>query len=166
MTLQELLHIQLHGEDNLREQKAQREVATCIDEEYDFFIGTKRAEEVLKTIDNKLPYVPGIKKAINFLKVSESKTLKEETMTDNGARILLHDALRGLEESVHILESNKHGYNSADKRDLAKIYASLLFSAQTLGDKHSIHVEDLKFKNDEMTEFVAEDFKYIAREVF
>jgi len=166
MTLQELLHIQLHGEENLREQKAQEEVALYIDEEYNFFVGTKRAENVLSAIDRELPYVPGIKKAIDFLKVNESKVLKEDTLTTNGARILLHDALRGLEESVHILESNKHGYNSADKRELAKIYASLLFEAQIMGERHGIEVDDLDFKNDEMKQFVAEDFKYIAKEIF
>lgn len=166
MTLQDLLHIQLYGEENLREQEAQKEVASCIDEEYDFFVGTKRAESVLESIDKELPYVSGINKAIMFFKVNENRVLKEEKMTQNGVRILLHDALKGLEESVHILESNRHGYNTADKRELAKIYASLLFEAQLIGDEYNITVDDLMFKNDEMRQFVAEDFRYIAREVF
>lgn len=165
MTLQELLYIQLHGEKNLIEEAVKKDVASCINEEFNFFTGTKRAEHILEGLDQNLPYIAGLRKAIEFLKVYESKTLKEETLSKNGAKILLHDTFRGLLESINSLEKSTIVFNRANKKELAKVYSTLLFEAQTLGEKYDVDVEDLVFKNEEMKNLVIEDFNLIVSEV-
>jgi hypothetical protein len=165
MTLQELLYIQLHGEKNLTEGAVKKDVASCIDEEFNFFTGTKRAERILEGLDESLPYVAGLRKAVEFMKVYENKTLKEENLSKNGAKILLHDAFKGIFESIHNLEKSTISYNRANKKELAKVYSTLLFEAQLLGEKYDVDVDDLKFKNEEMKNLVVEDFNLIASEV-
>ena len=165
MTLQELLYIQLHGEKNLAEESVKKDVASCIDEEFNFFTGTKRAEHILEGLEQTLPYITGLRKAIEFLKVYESKTLKEETLSKNGAKILLHDTFRGLLESINSLEKSTIVFNRANKKELAKVYSTLLFEAQVLGEKYGIDVDDLIFKNEEMKNLVIEDFNLIVSEV-
>ena len=165
MTLKDLLHIQLHGEENLNEEAVKKQVASFIDEEFDLFLGTKRAEHILEGFEESLPYMSGLRKAINFLKVSENKMLKEEIISKNGAKILLHDAMNGIYESIHNLEKSVVVYNRSNKKELAKVYSTLMFEAQMFGDEYGVEVKDFKFKNEEMTELVTQDFKRIAAEV-
>lgn len=165
MTLQDLLYIQLHGEENLIKEAVKKDVASYINEEFNFFVGTKRIERILEGFDENLPYIAGLRKATEFIKVYENKILKEEALSKNGAKILLHDAFNGILESINNLEKSVITYNRSNKKELAKIYATILFEAQLLGDKYGVDVDDLIFKNDEMKNLVVEDFNLIVSEV-
>lgn len=166
MTLKDLLYRELHGEDNLKEQAAKREASLCMDEEFNFFVGTKRVETLLEGIGKNEPYLSGINKAVGFLKVRENKVLNEEKMTKSGAKIIIHDIMTGLKESVHSLESSVRSYSRANKEQLAKIYSTLLFETQQFGEEFGIDVGDLAIENKELKNLIEKDFMSIAEEIF
>lgn len=165
MTLKDLLYRELHGEENLKEQEAKREASLCINEEFDFFVGTKRVETLMEGISKSESYLSGINKAIGFLKVRESKVLNEEKLTASGAKILIHDIMTGLKESVHSLESSVRNYSRANKDKLAKIYSTLLFETQQFGEEFGIEVGNLEVKNKELKNLIEKDFLTIAEEI-
>lgn len=165
MTIRDLLYKEMHGADNLRKQEVRKEALSCMNEDLDFFVGTQRATTLMEGISDSLPYMEGVNKAINFLKVYENKVLKEEKITGLTAKILLHDIMIGLNESVKSLEKSIVGYNNADKETMAKIYSTLLFEAQHIGDTYGVKVNDLRVKNTELQEMIENDFFTLSEEV-
>jgi len=165
MTIRELLYKELHGESVLKATEVREEVSLCVDKDFDFFVGTERVKPLMEGMDQNLPYVPGLNKAIGFLKVYENKILKEEKVTERTAKILLHDIMIGLNESIKALESGVLTYKKADKEKLAKIYSTLLFEAQSIGHLYDVEVNDLRIKNYDLKELIEEDFFTMSEEV-
>lgn len=166
MTIKELLYREMHGEKNLRIQEVKKEVETCIDEDFDFFLGTKRVSNILEGVNTDLPYMNGINKAVGFLKVYEDRILSERKVTPLTAKLLLHDIMMGLNESINTLENSVLFYNRADKEKLAKVYSTILFEAQKIGLDNKVEVDDLRVKNKELQDLIEEDFFTISEEVF
>lgn len=165
MTIKELLYRELNGAENLKIKEVKEEVLSCMNEDFDFFVGTQRVEELLEDVSPEVPYYSGINRAINFLKVYENKTLKEEKITGLTAKILLHDIMMGLNESINALESSILYYKKADKENMAKIYSTLLFEAQHIGDTHKVKVDDLRVKNKELQDLIEKDFFILSEEI-
>lgn len=165
MTIKDLLYRELHGEENLKAKAIKKEVSSCVNEDFDFFVGTKRVSTLLEGVSESLPYMAGINRAISFLKVYESKVLKEQKITPLTASILLHDIMTGLNESVNTLEKSVLSYKNADKEKLSKIYSTILFEAQQMGEKYGVSVEDLRVENTELRDSIERDFFAIGEEI-
>ena len=155
----------MNGIEDLKKKEVKEEVEMSLDEDFDFFVGTKRATTLLEDFPEESSYIAGINKAIGFLKVYERRILNEEKITGFTAKILLHDILMGLNESVNALESSVLTYKRADKEKLAKIYSTLLFEAQMIGETHKVRVDDLRVKNEELQNLIEKDFFILTEEV-
>lgn len=165
MTINEILQEQLYGKQIIEEKEAKQEVAQYINETYNFFLGSERVKKLLESLDASLPYVAGIKKSVDYIVMMESKVLNEEHITNHMAEIILHDSTRYLLESLKTLEESVSLFKKADLETLSKVYATILFEQQMLGEEHGIFVKNLPVKNAELNSLIEKQFMYIVKEV-